>query len=127
MKLTTSDRKRFRVKNKIKKVSKSGRFRLCVSRSTKNISAQIIDDKNRKTLFSASSVEKDIKNLKMKNKTDLSKAVAEKLAKKAQEKSVTKVYFDRGIYKYHGRVKIFAETLRKMEWIFKLWKKLRTK
>tara|TARA_Y100000817_G_scaffold308507_1_gene296352 strand:+ start:189 stop:545 length:357 start_codon:yes stop_codon:yes gene_type:complete len=113
MKLTTSDRKRFRVKNKIKKVSKSGRFRLCVSRSTKNISAQIIDDKNRKTLFSASSVEKDIKNLKMKNKTDLSKAVAEKLAKKAQEKSVTKVYFDRGIYKYHGRVKIFAETLRK--------------
>ena len=49
----------------------------------------------------------------MKNKTDLSKAVAEKLAKKAQEKSVTKVYFDRGIYKYHGRVKIFAETLRK--------------
>tara|TARA_Y100000768_G_C23734592_1_gene566486 strand:+ start:57 stop:413 length:357 start_codon:yes stop_codon:yes gene_type:complete len=113
MKLTTSDRKRFRVKNKIKKVSKSGRFRLCVSRSTKNISAQIIDDKNRKTLFSASSVEKDIKNLKMKNKTDLSKAVAEKLAKRAQEKSVTKVYFDRGIYKYHGRVKIFAETLRK--------------
>ena len=113
MKLTTSDRKRFRVKNKIKKVSKSGRFRLCISRSTKNISAQIIDDKNRKTLFSASSVEKDIKNLKMKNKTDLSKAVAEKLAKKAQEKSVTKVYFDRGIYKYHGRVKIFAETLRK--------------
>ena len=113
MKLTTTDRKRFRVKNKIKKVSKSGRFRLCVSRSTKNISAQIIDDKNRKTLFSASSVEKDIKNLKMKNKTDLSKAVAEKLAKKAQEKSVTKVYFDRGIYKYHGRVKIFAETLRK--------------
>ena len=113
MKLTTSDRKRFRVKNKIKKVSKSGRFRLCVSRSTKNISAQIIDDKNRKTLFSASSVEKDIKNLKMKNKTDLSKAVAEKLAKKAQEKSVTKVYFDRGIYRYHGRVKIFAETLRK--------------
>ena len=113
MKLTTSDRKRFRVKNKIKKVSKSGRFRLCVSRSIKNISAQIIDDKNRKTLFSASSVEKDIKNLKMKNKTDLSKAVAEKLAKKAQEKSVTKVYFDRGIYKYHGRVKIFAETLRK--------------
>ena len=111
MKLTTSDRKRFRVKNKIKKVSKSGRFRLCVSRSTKNISAQIIDDKNRKTLFSASSVEKDIKNLKMKNKTDLSKAVAEKLAKKAQEKSVTKVYFDRGIYKYHGRVKVFAETL----------------
>ena len=49
----------------------------------------------------------------MKNKSDLSKAVAERLAKKAVEKKITKVYFDRGIYKYHGRVKIFAETLRK--------------
>ena len=113
MKLSTSDRKRFRVKNKVKKVASLERFRLCVSRSTKNISAQIIDDKNCKTLFSASSIEKDIKNLKMKNKTELSKVVAEKLAKKAQEKKITKIYFDRGIYKYHGRVKIFAETLRK--------------
>ena len=48
-----------------------------------------------------------------KNKTDISVLVAEKLAKKAQEKNITKIYFDRGIYKYHGRVKIFAETLRK--------------
>ena len=113
MKLSTLDRKRYRIKNKIKKVAKSERFRLCVSRSSKNISAQIIDDVNSKTLFSASSIEKDIKSLKMKNKTDLSKAVAELLAKKAQEKKITKVYFDRGVYKYHGRVKIFAETLRK--------------
>ena len=113
MKLSTLDRKRFRIKNKIKKVAKSERFRLCVSRSSKNISAQIIDDVNSKTLFSASSIEKDIKSLKMKNKTDLSKAVAELLEKKAQEKKITKVYFDRGVYKYHGRVKIFAETLRK--------------
>ena len=48
-----------------------------------------------------------------KNKTDISVIVAEKLAKKAQEKNITKIYFDRGVYKYHGRVKIFAETLRK--------------
>ena len=47
------------------------------------------------------------------NKTELSKLVAQKLAKKAQEKNITKIYFDRGIYKYHGRVKVFAETLRK--------------
>ena len=86
MKLSTSDRKRFRVKKKIKKVAKPERFRICVSRSAKNIFAQIIDDKNCKTLFSASSIEKDIKNLKVKNKSDLSKAVAERLAKKAQEK-----------------------------------------
>ena len=58
-------------------------------------------------------VEKDIKTGQKMNKTDISKIVAEKLAKKAQEKKITKIYFDRGIYKYHGRVKIFAETLRK--------------
>ena len=46
------------------------------------------------------------------NKTELSKIVATKLAKKAQEKKITKIYFDRGIYRYHGRVKVFAETLR---------------
>ena len=112
MKLTTSTRKKFRVRNKLKNVAKEGRFRLCISRSSKNISAQIIDDINQKTLFSASSVEKDIKSLK-KNKTELSAIVAEKLAKKANEKNIKKIFFDRGIYKYHGRVKIFAETLRK--------------
>ena len=112
MKLTTTIRKRFRVRNKIKKVAKEGRLRLCITRSSKNISAQIIDDKNSKTLISASSSEKDIKSAK-KNKTESSAMVAEKLAKKAKEKNVTKIFFDRGIYKYHGRVKIFAETLRK--------------
>ena len=113
MKLSTIQRKRNRVRNKIKKVSKNDRFRLSVSRSTKNISAQIIDDNKNITLLSASSNEKDIKSLKKINKTELSKLVAEKLAKKAQEKKITKIYFDRGLYKYHGRVKIFAETLRK--------------
>ena len=113
MKLSTIQRKRNRVRNKIKKVSKNDRFRLSVSRSTKNISAQIIDDNKNITLLSASSNEKDIKSLKKINKTELSKIVAEKLAKKAQEKKITKVYFDRGVYKYHGRVKIFAEILRK--------------
>ena len=113
MKLSTIQRKRNRVRNKIKKVSKNDRFRLSVSRSTKNISAQIIDDNKNITLLSASSSEKDIKSLKKPNKTELSKIVAEKLAKKAKEKKITKIYFDRGIYKYHGRVKVFAETLRK--------------
>jgi len=112
MKLTTSLRKKFRVRNKVKKVAKSERFRLSISRSSKNISAQIIDDKKHTTLFSASSNEKDLRTLK-KNKTELSVIVAEKLAKKAQDKKITKIFFDRGIYKYHGRVKIFAETLRK--------------
>ena len=54
-----------------------------------------------------------VKNAPKTNKISISKIVAEKLAKKAQEKKIIKIYFDRGIYKYHGRIKIFAETLRK--------------
>ena len=113
MKLTSTIRRKFRIRNKLKKVSDKDRLRLSISRSTKNISAQIIDDTKNVTLLSASSVEKDIKESKTKNKSELSKIVAEKLAKKAQEKKISKIYFDRGIYKYHGRVKVFAETLRK--------------
>tara|TARA_Y100000992_G_scaffold293581_1_gene252362 strand:+ start:641 stop:997 length:357 start_codon:yes stop_codon:yes gene_type:complete len=113
MKLTTSIRKRFRVSNKVKKVAKKDRYRLCISRSAKNISAQIIDDTKNTTLLSASSVEKDVKSGPKVNKTELSVIVAKKLAKKAQEKKISKIFFDRGIYKYHGRVKAFAETLRK--------------
>ena len=113
MKLDTGKRKRFRVSNKVKRVASNSRFRLSISRSSKNISAQIIDDSKHITLISASSVEKDVKSGTKVNKTELSKIVAEKLAKKAQEKKITKIFFDRGVYKYHGRVKIFAETLRK--------------
>ena len=113
MKLDTSTRKRFRVSNKVKKVAPRERFRLSISRSSKNIFAQIIDDNKNMTLLSASSIEKDIKSGTKVNKTELSKIVAERLAKKAQEKKITKIFFDRGIYKYHGRIKIFAETLRK--------------
>ncbi len=112
MKLSTVERKKFRIRNKIKKVSGSDRFRLSIFRSAKNISAQIFDDEKNVTLLSVSSIEKDIKAMKS-NKTDLSKIVAEKMAKKAQEKKIKKIYFDRGKYKYHGRVKLFAETLRK--------------
>ena len=85
---------------------------MSISRSAKNISAQIIDDIKKVTLMSASSIEKDLKSGEKVNKTELSKLVAQKLAKKAQEKNITKIYFDRGSYKYHGRVKAFAETLR---------------
>tara|TARA_B100000767_G_scaffold195522_1_gene182549 strand:- start:187 stop:543 length:357 start_codon:yes stop_codon:yes gene_type:complete len=113
MKLNTSTRKRFRVSNKAKRVASKDRFRLSISRSAKNISAQIIDDTKNITLLSASSVEKDIRSGNKVNKTELSKIVAEKLAKKAQVKKITKIFFDRGIYRYHGRIKVFAETLRK--------------
>ena len=100
-------------RNKLKKFSGSDRLRLSIFRSANNISAQIIDDKKNATLLSVSSIEKDIKSLKKSNKSELSKIVAEKLAKKALENKISKIYFDRGTYKYHGRIKIFAETLRK--------------
>ena len=99
-----------RIRKKLKKVN-SERYRLSVYRSSKNISARIIDDKNNKTLVSASSIEKD-QNNKIK-KITLSDKIAELLAKRAIEKKITKVFFDRGKYKYHGRIKTFAETLRK--------------
>ena len=99
-----------RVRKKLKKANKN-RFRLSVCRSSRNISAQIIDDKDNKTLVAASSVkEKTADKIK---KRDMSIYVAGLLAKKALEKKITQVYFDRGGYKYHGRIKIFGETLRK--------------
>ena len=112
MKTKKIERKKFRIRNKVKKVSSVERYRLSVNRSSRNISAQIIDDSKNLTLVSASSCTKEIKSLK-KNKKELSELVAEELAKKAKEKKITKVYFDRGIYKYHGRVKLLAEQLRK--------------
>ena len=98
-----------RIRKKLKKVN-TERYRLSIHRSSKNIFAQIIDDKNSKTLVSASSLKEKNEN---KKKMDVSVIVAGILAKKALEKKITKVYFDRGSYKYHGRVKIFAETLKK--------------
>ena len=103
-----------RIRNKLKRVN-SNRFRLTVFRSSRNISAQIIDDINNKTLVSASSIKEKIVS---KKKTDLSLHVAGILAKKALDKKITKVYFDRGRYRYHGRIKIFADALRKGGLIF---------
>ena len=103
-----------RIRSKLKQVN-TERYRLTVFKSSRNISAQIIDDKSNKTLVSESSIKDKSEN---KKKTDLSLIVAERLSKKAMEKKITKVYFDRGGYKYHGRIKIFAEALRKGGLIF---------
>ena len=103
-----------RVRKKLKDVNKE-RFRLSIYRSSRNISAQIIDDQNNKTLVSASSIDKIIGK---KKKTELSLHVAEILSKKALDKNITKVYFDRGSYRYHGRIKVFADELRKRGLVF---------
>ncbi len=110
-KVNTKTKRRIRNRKKMKDVN-TARFRVTVSKSLKNLSAQIIDDKSRKTLVSASSIEKDIK-LKNAKKIEKSNLIGELLAKRAKEKNISNVYFDRGEHKYHGRVKTFAETLRK--------------
>ena len=111
---TNYNKRAQRIRRKLKQVN-SERFRLTVFRSSRNISAQIIDDKNNKTLVSSSSFKEKNTN---KKKTHLSILVAEMMAKRAIEKKITKVYFDRGRYKYHGRIKIFVDALRKGGLIF---------
>ena len=76
MKINKIERKKFRVSNKVKKVSSADRYRLSVNRSLKNISVQIIDDRNNRTLASASSYGKKIK-MQKKNKKELSAIVAD--------------------------------------------------
>lgn len=110
-KIGTKLKRRIRNRKKIKAVN-TNRFRISVSKSLNNLSAQIIDDKLKKTLVSVSSIEKEIKVKKIK-KMDKSSLIGEILAKRAKEKNINNVYFDRGENKYHGRVKIFADSLRK--------------
>ena len=110
-KLNNVKKRKLRNRKKLKSVS-TNRYRISVFKSLKNISAQIIDDKEKKTLVSASSIEKEIKANK-KKKSETSSLLGEILAKRAKEKKITKVYFDRGANKYHGRIKLFADSLRK--------------
>ena len=104
-------KRKLRNRKKLKMVNVN-RYRISVSKSLKHLSAQIIDDKLKKTLVSASSIEKEIKTKKIK-KMEKSTLIGEVLAKRAKEKNINEVFFDRGENKYHGRVKTFAETLRK--------------
>ena len=93
---------------KLKRVN-TEKPRLTVFRSAKNIYAQLIDDSKRTTIASASSKEKSIEK---NNKTELSKIVGKLIAERSIAKGIKEVYFDRGSYKYHGRVKSLAEAAR---------------
>ena len=89
------------------------RPRLCVFRSTGNIYAQVIDDERGHTLAAASSLDPAVKGEGAgKNKTEQAGLVGQALAKTALERGVKQVTFDRGGYKYHGRVKALAEAAR---------------
>ncbi|MGL5614845.1 MAG: 50S ribosomal protein L18 [Sarcina sp.] len=109
-----ADRKEARVKRHLrvrKKISGTpSRPRLAVYRSEKNIYAQIIDDVNAVTLVAASSLEKGFD--KAGSNKEAAKLVGEMIAKKAIEKGITDVVFDRGGYIYHGRIEALATSAR---------------
>ena len=100
-----------RVRGKLSKVA-NGRPRLSVFRSSKNISAQIIDDKDGKTLAAASSLDETLKDQAKGTKSEVAAAVGKALAERAGEAGVKEVIFDRGGYLFHGRVKALAEAAR---------------
>ena len=99
------------VRNKLRSVG--GRPRLTVFRSLINISVQIIDDVKGHTLVAASSLEKDVRSsIKGMRKTDIAKKIGILVAERAKRAGVGKVCFDRGAYKYHGRIKALADAAR---------------
>ena len=103
-------KRRLRVRNRIKKFA-NGRPRLSVHRTSKNISAQIIDDEQGVTLASASTLEKAI-GAKGSNNKDAAAKVGAELAARAKKAGVEDVYFDRGGFLYHGKVKALADAAR---------------
>ncbi|WP_306253627.1 50S ribosomal protein L18 [Parvularcula sp. IMCC14364] len=101
-----------RTRSRLARVGK-GRPRLSVHRSSKNISVQIIDDRNSKTIASASTLEKDFRSDTPKGSdTDAASAIGKLIAERALKAGVEQVIFDRGGYIYHGRVKALAEAAR---------------
>jgi large subunit ribosomal protein L18 len=106
--------KRTRIRKRIRnKISGTADIpRVSVFRSNRQIYVQVIDDIKRITLLSASSKEKEVTNVTSIRKTEQAKLVGKLLAAKCKEKGIEKVVFDRGGYKYHGRVKSLAEAAR---------------
>jgi len=97
-----------------KSVGTSERPRLCIHRSLKNLTVQIVNDANQKVLMGMSTLSKTIRE-QQKNGGNVNAAtvLGEALAAKAKDQGITKVCFDRGGYLYHGRIKAFAEAARK--------------
>lgn len=106
----TQQRRSFRVRNQARRV---GRPRLSVFRSNKHIYAQVIDDSEGKTIVAASTAEKDLGGVgKAHSSTNDAKSVGEAIAKRAVDKGIKEVVFDRGPYRYHGRVAALADAAR---------------
>ena len=110
-------KKRKRTKYHIMSKNISNLPRLVVFRSNSNIYAQLVNDLEKRTILSSSSLDKDIKDLvdKAGSKIEVSTIVGNSLSKKIKNKKIEKIIFDRNGYKYHGRVKALAEALRSTE------------
>ena len=102
------ERRHLRVRKKISGTAETPR--LCVFRSNNNVYAQIIDDEKQTTLVSASTLDKEVKTKK--SNKEAAKEVGALIAKRAMEKNITNVVYDRGGYIYHGVVKELAEAAR---------------
>lgn len=103
-------KRRLRMRNKLKSLA-GGRARLSVHRSSKNISVQLIDDVNGRTLAAASSLEKDL-GVVGKNNVDAAAKVGKAIAERAKKAGVEECYFDRGGFLFHGKVKALADAAR---------------
>ncbi len=107
-----SERRKATVRRAVKRAA-NGRARLSVFRSSKHIYAQVIDDEKGQTLAAASSIEKDMRDsLKTGANINAAKEVGKLIAKRASEKGIKEVVFDRGGYLYHGRIKALADAAR---------------
>jgi large subunit ribosomal protein L18 len=103
-------KRRQRVRNKLRKMG-GERPRLSVHRSSKNISVQLIDDAQGRTLAAASTLEKDL-GLKGKNNKEAAARIGTEIAARAKAAGVEEVYFDRGGFLFHGKVKALADAAR---------------
>lgn len=100
-----------RIRTKISKVAE--RLRLSVFKSNKHLYAQLIDDQNSTTIAAISTLNKEIRKLKKSNcNIDSAAKIGELIGKKAKEKGIEKVVFDKGGYKYHGVIKALADAAR---------------
>lgn len=114
VKLTSAQRRKYRVRNKIRATAvKQGKPRLSVHRTGMHMHVQLIDDLQGKTLASASTMDADVKKgLKSTSNIDAATAIGKAIAEKAKAAKVKTVIFDRGQFLYHGRVKAVAEAAR---------------
>jgi large subunit ribosomal protein L18 len=103
-------RRRYIIKKKIR-MNKDA-LRLCVSRHSRNMYVQIIDDQKQHTLVAVSTLSKEFPAMKSKSNKEAAKALGKMLAEKAVKAGIKKVVFDRNGYKYHGKVKALADAAR---------------